>query len=136
MEKKKVFNVTGLCIPQLHYMVDVSEKVERIVHEYIEQDAYFTINRARQYGKTTMLELLYNRLKKDYVVLDISFESADDCFVSMHSLALGFINKVYDALLQNDVPQALLDLWEKPISQELPLDSLSRKITELCKNSE
>ncbi|MDE7184568.1 MAG: hypothetical protein K2O40_08870 [Lachnospiraceae bacterium] len=44
------FNVTGVCVPKKHYMVDLSEKVDLIIRDYIEQGAYFTINRARQYG--------------------------------------------------------------------------------------
>lgn len=131
----KVFNVTGLCIPDKHYMVDTSEKLDRIITEYIEQNAYFTINCARQYGKSTTLELLYNRLKKKYVVLDISFEASDDCFTSIYALALGFMSKVYEALLPNSVPQELLDLWKKPISETLPLDDLGKRITSLCKVS-
>ncbi|MCP4214827.1 MAG: AAA family ATPase, partial [bacterium] len=40
---------------------------------------YFTINRPRQYGKTTMLHLLEQRLaeNKEYLVLGISFEEID-----------------------------------------------------------
>ncbi len=44
------FNVTGTCIPEKHYMADTKEKLDKIVR-LIEQDSYFTINRARQYGK-------------------------------------------------------------------------------------
>ena len=44
----KKFNVTGLCLPEYHYMVDISDKVEEI-KTYIEAGEYFTINRARQY---------------------------------------------------------------------------------------
>ena len=62
-------------------MVDISGKIDEIVRDYIECDEYFTINRARQYGKSTTLALLYNRLKENYLVLDISFEAAEDCFV-------------------------------------------------------
>jgi hypothetical protein len=36
MAKKRVFNVTGPCIPALHYMVDTSKKIDEIVTEYIE----------------------------------------------------------------------------------------------------
>ena len=78
MRKNKRFNITGICIPELHYMVDTTDKIDEIIHHYIEYDEYFTINRARQYGKSTTLELLYNRLKGDYYVLDISFEAAED----------------------------------------------------------
>ena len=69
----KRFCVTGTCIPEKNYMVDISERLERIVQDYIEQGKYFTINRARQYGKTTTLYLLERRLQKDYLVLSLSF---------------------------------------------------------------
>ena len=52
----KRFNVTGACDPQLHYMVDIKDRLEEI-KKLIDQGAYFTINRARQYGKTTHCEL-------------------------------------------------------------------------------
>ncbi len=50
----KVFNVTADCKPQLHSMVDISGRVEEIAH-LVDKGEYFTINRARQYGKTTTL---------------------------------------------------------------------------------
>ena len=59
----RIFNITGTCIPEKHFMADTSDKLGRIIH-LIEQDAYFTINRARQYGKTTTLMLLWKRLKE------------------------------------------------------------------------
>ncbi len=76
----KKFNTTGICIPSLHYMVDTTTVIDKIVKDYIEPGEYFTMNRARQYGKTTTLELLYQKLKVNYIVLDISFEAADEYF--------------------------------------------------------
>ena len=61
---KRKFNTTGMCIPSLHYMADTSELVSRIIADYIEQGEYVAIARARQFGKTTTLELLYRRLKE------------------------------------------------------------------------
>ncbi len=136
MAKQKKFNITGICIPKLHYMVDTGDKVDKIIGDYIECDEYFTINRARQYGKSTTLEMLYNRLKTDYLVLDISFEAAEDCFASVYTMVLGVVNKVARALLEYDVPDALTEIWNSPVSTELPLDSLSTKITSFCKASE
>lgn len=49
---KKVFNATGLCVPEKHYMVNLSSRLNE-VKALVEQGAYFTVNRARQYGKTT-----------------------------------------------------------------------------------
>ena len=80
MEVRKKFNITGLCIPQKHYMVDLNPKLDQIIAQYIDNEEYFTINRARQYGKTTILELLYQRLKTKYIIIDISFEGKEDYF--------------------------------------------------------
>ena len=51
---KKKFNVTGLCIPNKHYVADVSKKLGKTYNMVVEGE-YFIINRPRQYGKTTML---------------------------------------------------------------------------------
>ena len=51
----KNFCTTGTCIPEKNYMVDLSNRIQQIINQYIESGQYFTINRARQYGKTTAL---------------------------------------------------------------------------------
>lgn len=50
----KSFNTTAVCVPAKHYMVDISDRVQKI-RKLIYKGEYFTINRARQYGKTTTL---------------------------------------------------------------------------------
>ena len=57
----KEFNVTGSCNPAWHYMVDTSTRFEAIIR-YIETGKYFTINRARQFGKTTTLDMIWRKL--------------------------------------------------------------------------
>ncbi len=94
MQKNKRFNITGICVPGIHYMVDISTAVDEITRNYVENGEYFTINRARQFGKTTTIEQLYVKLRQDYIVCSISFESADDCFASLYTFAQGFSNKV------------------------------------------
>ena len=75
----KKFCTTGTCIPEKNYMVDLSNRIQQIINQYIESGQYFTINRARQYGKTTLLYLLEKELRKqDYLVLSLSFEAADE----------------------------------------------------------
>jgi len=72
---KKRFNDTGLCIPERHYMADISNKIEKIAR-MIEHGDYFVINRPRQYGKTTTIFTL-NRLLKtsdEYFPINTSFE--------------------------------------------------------------
>jgi hypothetical protein len=81
---KKQFNITGVCIPEKHYMVDISQKIADIF-KLIEPGNYFVINRPRQYGKTTTLYML-NRLLKttgEYFPIKISFEGiGEDGFTS------------------------------------------------------
>ena len=48
----KYFNVNADCKPNMHYMVHLDERLKEI-KKMIERGDYFTINRARQYGKTT-----------------------------------------------------------------------------------
>jgi predicted AAA+ superfamily ATPase len=77
----KKFNITGLCFPQKHYMADVSKQLDA-TYKMIEQGEYFTINRPRQYGKTTILHTLRKRLADlGYIIFHISFEGiGDDIF--------------------------------------------------------
>lgn len=69
----KIFNVTGVCLPNTHYMVDIKDKLKEI-KVLIDNGEYFTINRARQYGKTTTLNALNNYLQSDYIVISMDFQ--------------------------------------------------------------
>jgi len=72
------FNVTGICVPEMHYMVDISEKIEKIF-KLVEEKSYFTINRGRQYGKTTTLGILEKRMQREgYICASISFQYSDN----------------------------------------------------------
>ena len=73
----KKFNVTGVCVPEEHYMVDISNKLNQI-ENMVDEGLYFTINRPRQYGKTTTLSLIANRLSSKYKVIKTSFEGIGD----------------------------------------------------------
>lgn len=70
----KKFNITGVCLPEKHYMVDISERLRRI-RQYIDEGNYFSINRARQYGKTTTLNALMHYLKNEYLVISLDFQA-------------------------------------------------------------
>ena len=61
----RAFNVTGLCLPEEDYMVDISGKIKQI-KELVDSRRYFTINRARQYVKTTTLEMLKRELRNEF----------------------------------------------------------------------
>lgn len=69
----KVFNVTAVCIPQKHYMVDPHRRLKEI-KKLVDEGNYFMINRARQYGKTTTLLALEQFLQKEYYVVFLDFQ--------------------------------------------------------------
>ncbi|MBO4395767.1 MAG: AAA-like domain-containing protein [Eubacterium sp.] len=73
----KEFNTTATCIPSKHYMVDITERVMQI-KKMIDKGKYFTINRARQYGKTTTIATLAKLLQSEYTVISTSFEGIGD----------------------------------------------------------
>ena len=67
----------GPCIPRKHYMVDLSNRLEKM-SALVEEEEYFVINRARQYGKTTTLTALENKLADEYTIISISFQRFGD----------------------------------------------------------
>ena len=98
----KKFCTTGTCIPEKNYMVDLSNRIQQIINQYIESGQYFTINRARQYGKTTLLYLLEKELRKqDYLVLSLSFEAADEVDKSSYNqIFLSFLGLLREKYLK------------------------------------
>ena len=102
------FNATGLCNPNKHYMVDISDKIEKI-KTLIENEQYFIINRPRQYGKTTTLYLLKRELTREYLVISISFEGiGNDAFNSEKN----FINR-FLSLIGRKIKLSSKDSFEK-----------------------
>ena len=95
----KRFNYTGTCIPEKHFMVDIREKIDQIL-SLIDNGEYFTINRPRQYGKSTTLYLLAQRLRHHpgYVPMKISFEDmGTEVFEAESLFCTAFIQKLADA---------------------------------------
>jgi hypothetical protein len=95
---EKEFNVTGSCNPQRHYMVDISHKFDEVV-KLIGKGKYFTINRPRQYGKTTMLDELERHLPGEYLTVYISFEGIGDAiFNDENKFTFGLIELFSESL--------------------------------------
>ena len=111
----KEFNTTGLCNPNKHYMVDISDKLENI-KKLVEKEKYFIINRPRQYGKTTTLVALENNLKDEYLVISISFE--------------GIGNVVFST--EREFCRKFIELIE--INLEYYNENLNKKLLDLSKN--
>ena len=94
---RKIFNISADCKPYLHYMVDISERLSQI-KEMVDAGQYFTVNRARQYGKTTMLRALEKYLAKEYTVVSIDFQMVSDAdFEKEAFFSAAFSREVLDA---------------------------------------
>ncbi len=93
----KEFNITGICVPNRHYMVDISLKTKKII-TLIEKGKYFSVNRPRQYGKTTTFHNLAQEIRKNenYLCFVISFEGiGSESYESSESFFNIFISLIH-----------------------------------------
>ena len=87
----RTFNTTGVCDPEKHYMVPLDQRLAE-AKILVDEGKYFTINRARQFGKTTLLHALTNYLNSDYFVVSMDFQMqmSNAKFKSENSFSLAF----------------------------------------------
>ena len=130
----KEFNITGVCIPEMHYMVDTSAKLESI-SKLVTKGKYFTINRSRQFGKTTTLYMLEQKVKEEYTVISTSFEGIGGNILLNEKEFSGRILGIF-ADDMRFVDKEMSDKLNGLNTGIENLDDLSRVITELCYNSE
>ena len=128
----KEFNVTGLCVPHMHYMADMSAKIAQI-KSLVKKGRYFTINRARQYGKTTTLYMLKKKLSDEYLPITISFEGiGDEAFESAEKFCLTFLEMISIAL---QFTSASIDYRKRWIDDTvIDFIKLDQHITKMCKD--
>lgn len=74
LKMAKVFNVTAVCIPEKHYMVNIEKRL-KVMKKLVDKGMYFIVSRARQYEKTTILKALETYLKTDYYVIYRDFQT-------------------------------------------------------------
>lgn len=137
------FNVTGSCDPQLHYMVDITGRLEKI-KGLIDRGKYFTINRARQYGKTTTIDALTEYLKSDYIVISLDFQLLGNAkFATEHSFSLAFseylqgtVEDFIDPILglDNTLIDQMVDTAKK--EESFALDNMFPLLSKMCYTAE
>ncbi len=133
-KKRKKFNITGTCIPDKHYMADTSQKIKKMI-SMVEEGEYFTINRPRQYGKTTTMYLLDRELKKwdDYLVLKISFEGIDaPTYADQTAFIKAFLEMLKDKFLFLK-EKRFAEFVDQHVSSTRTMPELSRLITQLVR---
>ena len=134
MNIRKEFNVTGSCNPQWHYMVNTEKRFEA-VEALIEKGKYFTINRARQYGKTTMLLTIRQRLSDKYLIIKTSFEGiGDEAFVGIPEFVKTFCSLMARFLKETGADERLWRILDR--NDLTSYDELSDVITTFCNTCE
>ena len=135
---RRHFNTEGQCEPEIHYMVKLDERVDRIKRFFIDRGKYFIINRARQYGKTTTLCALEEYLKKDYVVVSMDFQGISTAEYQDESAFVKAFKRMFiEALEENESkPKELKAAMESlKNSEQSTLSEMFHLLSEICKVS-
>lgn len=115
----KVFNVNGACKSSKHYMVNLESRLQEI-KMMIDDGEYFTIHKARQYGKTTILHALADFLKENYVVISLDFQkmsssdfSDESAFVNGLAREISKVIRRMEQVIPHEVKIQLNNLADK-----------------------
>lgn len=137
----KQFNAEGVCFAKEHYMVNLDSRIMEI-RKLIADGKYFTINRARQYGKTTTLSMLKESLDDEYVVFSISFEGiGDKAYQDEDNFCRLFCGLLYDAIYYNEVTglseeiEAACKQISEDRSKAVDFREVSNFITRMCQET-
>ena len=123
----RTFNTDGYCDPEINYMVDLSDRLARI-KAMVDSEKYFTINRARQYGKTTILTALADYLKEHH---DYAYATVVHC--DTPSGVLNDIGSICPLLKQYGI-LTVVDSVSGMFGEEVRVDDF--KIDLLCGGSQ
>ena len=136
----KYFNITGTCVPEKHYMVDIDERLG-IIKAMVDRGDYFCINRSLQYGKTTTLKAATRLLMPDYSVFQISFEGqGDEAFRSPENVAACFFSllnrklKFDRSLVVSEGARSIIN--ELNGRESIHLNAFSDAVNELCSTND
>lgn len=135
----KRFNTEGACNPSKHYMVNIDDRIEYI-KTLVAAGKYFTINRARQYGKTTTLNRLRRVLSEQYNILNFDFQlisSAD--FRTEESFVKSFSRMLMRKRKSAGIPEDVIETLQGFISSEekdVTLSMLFDTIQTYCEKSD
>ena len=136
----KEFNTTAVCIPSKHYMVNLSERVAEI-KKLVDAGKYFTINRARQYGKTTTLTALKGSLSKEYYVLFLDFQgigksgfSTEEKFVQEFCRLVWNRRRIDSGL--TDVFLEIMHDWKDRKEPDIRLGALFDALSDWCEKAD
>ncbi|MCD7820019.1 MAG: AAA-like domain-containing protein [Lachnospiraceae bacterium] len=133
----KIFNTNGICLPDRHYMVDLNSRLAA-VKEMVDAGDYFTINRARQYGKTTILNALAGYLKPYYFVISLDFQGLSYTDFESEERFVAAVSRQILLVAEEELIAAAEQELRQYADEHLEGASLSRfffSLTGLCKKA-
>lgn len=133
--KKSVrsFNTTGICEPEKHYMVSLEQRLAQ-VKLLVDEGKYFTINRARQFGKTTTLHALAEYLRQEYFVVSMDFQMqmSHAKFINENRFSLAFAKAFVNSFYVNpDSAQPESESAIREFAASYAVDTLNYELVEL-----
>ena len=132
----KQFNIAGNCVPELNYMVDITSRLDEI-SEMVDKGQYFTINRARQFGKTTTMGLLKRHLADKYYVWALSFESfSNETYENEDIFVRDFLEDILLPKVEDDfiTVQHIHSILDSP--KPTRVTKLGTLLKKICKSQE
>lgn len=130
---RRKFNTDGYCDPEFNYMVDLSGRLKEI-KAMVDEEKYFVINRARQYGKTTTLNALAAYLGEEYDVINLDFQGISYAdFKTEQSFVAAFSRQVL--MCAENVPENVrveLEAYALGTMKEATLSVLFFSLQRLC----
>ncbi len=135
--KQKVFNTTGVCYPDEHYMVDLTERLIEI-KKMVDANKYFVIHRARQYGKTTLLRALAEYLKEEYIVVQMDFQKFGTSSFENESIFTKTFTKFFWKAVKYSLRECVQELDEihQSLCKAERLSELFEELSTLCEEAE
>ena len=136
----KEFNTTAVCVPDKHYMADLSERVQEI-KKLVDDGKYFAINRPRQYGKTTTIDALCHVLQTEYEVVSLSFAGIGNAgFETEQSFVKAFARKLKREFLNGlavpaEIKNRILEIISRK-EEKAELDELFDLLQDWCDEEE
>lgn len=132
---RKHFNTEGCCYPDEHYMVNLDSRLKEI-KRMVDAGKYFSVNRGRQYGKTTMIAALENELEEEYDVVSMDFQ--DQMSSAKFENEAVFTSAFAEAFLETleiSGNSEILEFSSELLGEVTDLVDLFRKLSLICKNN-
>ena len=139
---RRYFNTEGVCIPDIHYMVRIDDRLDRIKRMYVDREKYFVINRGRQYGKTTTLKALEEYLEENYLVIAMDFQMMSMAnFANEKIFVTKFIGQIENSLSRKkkrikDLDNVLDSLVSLKTDENVSMDTMFERLSKMCKISQ